>query len=61
MAARLNFLFGIFAGRGQSLILAMQYKLHTARTCRVANPFRTSNPSGIARARKGRIMPGHEH
>src|ERR1700721_882016 len=32
----------------------MEYKLHTARTHGVADPFRASKPSGIALARKGR-------
>jgi hypothetical protein len=32
----------------------MEYKLHTGRTCSVANPFRPSNPSGIAPASKAR-------
>ena len=38
----------------RSLMVVMLYKLHTARTCRIANPFDTSNPSAIARSRKGR-------
>jgi hypothetical protein len=35
-------------------LVVIEYKLHTARTCRVANPFRTSNPRGIAPSRKSR-------
>ena len=39
----------------------MLYNLHTARTCRVANPFLTSNSSGIAMAGKGRCnIRAHE-
>jgi hypothetical protein len=30
-------------------LLVMEYKLHTARTCGVADPFPASKPSGIAR------------
>jgi hypothetical protein len=42
--------------------VVMLYKLHTARTCGVVDPFLTSNPSGIAVSRKGAaVMLAHEH
>jgi hypothetical protein len=33
----------------------LQWKLHTARTYRVAKRYRTSNPSGIAQPRQARF------
>jgi len=37
-----------------SWLVVIEYKLHTARTCRVAKRYRTSKPSGIAQPRQGR-------
>jgi len=39
-----------------SWLVVIEYKLHTARTCRVGIPFDASNPSGIAQPRQPRPL-----